>query len=226
MITKTEMTVNISQGPVVISAFSNTSRVGISLSGGADSAILLYMLATFKKEYRSDLQIVPITTINSQKPYQEIFAKSVVKYVEDKLSIVLNDDRLHLSELLDGERETFVYDKAVWTNKVKTYNRLQETYMGETMNPSLDVEHDWFFAGKGRDTSRDGKQDLSQYVRNHRPLRNIDKQGVKELYEYYGVLDELFPLTRSCENITTNFKMHCGFCWFCAEREWGFGRLV
>jgi hypothetical protein len=228
MITKTEMIVDISQGPVSISAFSNTKKIGITLTGGADSAIMLYMLMVFKKEYRPDLEIVPITPIDSRKPYQEIFAKAVIDYVENKLAIKLNDTNLHLTELLDGERENYQFNKSVWVNKVKTYNGLQETYMSETLNPSYDIEHDWFFAGAGRDPSRDVVADLSlsRYVRNHHPFRNINKQGVRELYEYYNVLDELFPLTRSCENITTNFKMHCGFCWACAEREWGFDKLV
>ena len=59
-----------------------------------------------------------------------------------------------------------------------------------------------------------------------RPLINIDKKGVREHYVTQGVLEELFPLTRSCETHTTDFSEHCGECWFCRERQWGFGRLV
>ena len=65
------------------------------------------------------------------------------------------------------------------------------------------------------------------------PLINIDKQGVKELYEKFGLLDTLYPLTRSCESFTDDFSKHCGeykdeqdVCWFCKERYWGFGRYV
>ena len=31
------------------------------------------------------------------------------------------------------------------------------------------------------------------------PLANIDKKGVAELYNTLGVMDTLFPITRSCE---------------------------
>ena len=60
-----------------------------------------------------------------------------------------------------------------------------------------------------------------------RPLINVDKKGVAEHYSRLGVLEDLFPLTRSCEedNVYT-FEEHCGDCWFCRERKWGFGRLV
>jgi len=57
-------------------------------------------------------------------------------------------------------------------------------------------------------------------------LINVDKKGVHEHYVRLGVLEELFPLTRSCEIHTTDFSEHCGECWFCKERLWGFGRYV
>ena len=47
-----------------------------------------------------------------------------------------------------------------------------------------------------------------------KPLVNIDKKGVAELYEILGVTDTLFPLTRSCEDFTDDFSKHCEECWF------------
>ena len=58
--------------------------------------------------------------------------------------------------------------------------------------------------------------------RSYRPLVNIDKKGVAELYDILGVRDTLFPLTRSCSAYTDDFTYHCGQCWFCAERFYGF----
>ena len=49
----------------------------------------------------------------------------------------------------------------------------------------------------------------------------------------HGIVDELFPLTRSCESEEKGQQMldggpeeHCGKCWWCLERQWAFGRLV
>jgi hypothetical protein len=97
-------------------------------------------------------------------------------------------------------------------------------YMGETMNPPLDVEADWDFDGAGRDKSRDSRGETHVPVVIFKPFRNINKKTVAELYEHFGVLDTLFPLTRSCEILTLDFSKHCDRCWFCLERKWGFGR--
>ena len=54
----------------------------------------------------------------------------------------------------------------------------------------------------------------------------MDKKDIARLYEEEGILDDLFPLTRSCENDDT-LDYHCGFCWWCDERKWAFnGRLT
>jgi hypothetical protein len=60
------------------------------------------------------------------------------------------------------------------------------------------------------------------------PFRNLNKQDIAELYKYYGLLDTLFPSTRSCEwypemGGSDPGLGHCGNCWWCLEREWGFG---
>ena len=54
-------------------------------------------------------------------------------------------------------------------------------------------------------------------------LVNIDKKGVKELYETLGVLDSIVPVTRSCEVFTNTFDYVCKDCWSCREKYWGFG---
>ena len=59
----------------------------------------------------------------------------------------------------------------------------------------------------------------------------IDKQGLGKLYKEHDLMESLFPLTYSCEYYSRD-KMygdvgdkHCGKCWWCQEREWGFGKL-
>ena len=54
-----------------------------------------------------------------------------------------------------------------------------------------------------------------------RPFFNLDKRQIAELYKQHNLLDTLFPLTVSCITEIT----HCGECWFCKERIWGFGKL-
>ena len=85
------MIISTSQGEVVIDI--NTvgtpprdrivKKVGIRISGGADSAILAYILALYKRDYHPDIELYPITLVSSLKPYQEIFAKNVIKKITE-----------------------------------------------------------------------------------------------------------------------------------------------
>ena len=59
------------------------------------------------------------------------------------------------------------------------------------------------------------------------PWTNWHKQDLAELYNNLAIMDTLFPLTRSCEGMGSEIlaRKHCGECWWCQERLWGFGRL-
>jgi hypothetical protein len=54
--------------------------------------------------------------------------------------------------------------------------------------------------------------------------------SLHDIYEKYNLMDTLYPVTRSCEWVSyTNWpdpgNNHCGKCWWCQERVWGFGKL-
>jgi 7-cyano-7-deazaguanine synthase in queuosine biosynthesis len=72
------------------------------------------------------------------------------------------------------------------------------------------------------------------------PWANTDKQGIAKMYREEKLIDSLLPVTRSCEYDPTSdyyyantwprwgdeirdpYLEHCGECWWCKEREWGF----
>jgi 7-cyano-7-deazaguanine synthase in queuosine biosynthesis len=51
------------------------------------------------------------------------------------------------------------------------------------------------------------------------------------MYVKFDLMDTVFPLTRSCEwtskitEVADPGTNHCGVCWWCEERKWGFGKL-
>ena len=223
------MTVTTSQGDVVIdiTTFGTpphlelVKRVGIRISGGADSAILAYMLAVYKRDYKPNMSIHPITCINDRKPYQEVFAKQVLAKITELTGVEFDE---HFVENVDGGR--YREDQGIFQESLYKAKKINIHFMGETLNPPIGVEVDWKFAGDGRDPTRDEKGQTHVPIVIYKPFRNIDKKAIAELYQHYGVLDTLFPLTRSCEIHTFDFSNHCGGCWFCLERKWGFGRYV
>ena len=102
-------------------------------------------------------------------------------------------------------------------------------FAGITANPSEDDAPQLYTSINAMPTDDRSKQLIKKD--NYRlPLINIDKRGVAEHYTRLGVMDTLFPVTRSCEAIVTdsvyNIDKHCEVCWFCKERYWGFNRYV
>ena len=57
-------------------------RVGMKISGGADSAIVALALTRYVKSERSDMRIVPITVNHEGKAYQEQFARTIIAHLK------------------------------------------------------------------------------------------------------------------------------------------------
>jgi len=203
------------------------TRVGIKMSGGTDSTIVAYMVAKYCKQQRPDITIYPITGISEQKAYQAIFAKQVVQKIEQLLDYKFGP---HSTAMCRSD-ENYVADQdTLVADTYKKYD-LQMHFAGITANPTAEeapelVDPTEFDSAWYNDRQKQETKLAYVWGPSTRPLINVDKKGVREHYVNQGVLEELFPLTRSCETHTTDFSEHCGDCWFCKERFWGFGRYV
>ena len=69
-----------SQQDVNIHEDDNIKVVSLKISGGADSAIVGYMLSEYVATERPDIKIIPVTTNHPSKPYQGIFATGIIKF--------------------------------------------------------------------------------------------------------------------------------------------------
>lgn len=216
------MIIETSQGPVTIYVDEKYTKVGARVSGGADSAIMLYLLGLYKKMVR-DIQVVPITVINAEKPWQHIFASRVVRFVENELSIEFCPHRVkpeHVDPMWYGE------EQAEYNKDLRRDGIIECHFVGITLNPSENLDlYGEFFLDESRNRSEERKLEFSNH--GYIPFANIDKRGVAELYHKFDLMDTLFPITRSCENRKVPMSdPHCGTgCWWCRERKWGFGRL-
>ena len=114
--------------------------------------------------------------------------------------------------------------------KMISENKINVIYTAVTANPPKDIADNFLTSVAN---SEHNKRDPLIY----RPISdgnwctpfvNTNKIKIAEMYESLGLLETLFPLTRSCELITSNsnFLGHCGNCWWCRERFWGFKRLI
>lgn len=204
------------------------TRVGIKLSGGADSAIMTYALALCKKQFKPEIELIPITSVNPNKPCQHIYANRVLSKITQLTDVTFGYHHIQYARL-DIE---FIQEQTTFINKMYEDDIFDCHFLGETLNPDVnDQSFELIRTDSLTEFSRNFKGE--NIVKNsYRPFRNINKKAIKEIYEYFNVLKELFPITRSCEykvKPTSSFdwyEKHCGECWFCNERLWGFGRYV
>lgn len=216
-----------SQDTIEINIPLDIKNVGIKLSGGADSAIVCYMLAKHVAEERPDVSIYAITSNAEGKEYQVEFAHRVMSKVSELTGIIFAGHFTNLART--DNSENYTADQDVLTQSIYNKNIIDMHFAGITANPTLEEAPELYSdlsAMPSDDRSKQIEKRQYQNGQSYRPLINIDKRGVAELYRNLGVIDSLFPVTRSCEAFTTNFFRHCGKCWFCKERYWGFGRYT
>jgi len=224
------MIVANSQQDINFNIPTSYDKVGIKISGGADSAIVAYMLAKYVVEERNDITIIPITVNHEGKAYQEPFAKDIIKHLTNVFGNIFGEHEVgYCPDTTDGpEGSQYMALQEALVLSLYRDNKIQCHFIGVTRNPPNEAMDIIGWNGPADDRSP-GEQLRSTSNGDHtsfRPLINIDKKGVAELYETFGVTDSLFPLTRSCEDFTDDFSKHCNECWFCKERLWGFGRYI
>ena len=190
--------------------------IGISCSGGADSSILLYILAKFLKN-----KIHVFTVSNRLKHHSNVLPAAEV--VKKCIELTENYNIVHHIEYT----ETFIRDEFVseLVDKVNS-GLVSKIYTGTTALPpvsdmlkfTINLDHEVLV----RRLYGNERPNYSHENLAYHPFTNIHKKDIKRLYEHFGLLDILFPLTRSCESLTIS-SGHCGECWWCQERQWAFG---
>ena len=216
--------------------------IGVWMSGGVDSTLMCYLLAKKIKEQNLPIKIQPVS-VDNKRPFAYIAGTVRQKIIEllDCSDIFLE----HLFYTPPGET-------LIWTQKEfkqefldRNYDnfkndRMQALYTGTTLNPPQDIQTKFNYGilpdieavrGEGvpkiiEKYSVHEVEGMTKEFIEIRPFLEINKQGIAQLYIDNNIMDSLFPLTRSCEDITPGV-VHgpCGICWWCEERKWGFGTL-
>jgi 7-cyano-7-deazaguanine synthase in queuosine biosynthesis len=189
-------------------------KIAINVSGGADSALLLYILMKYSQH-----EVIAVTSGHSGiDNCNTIAATRIVN------KIVELTDNYNVEHSITYMRE-FEGKKAVNQSLVSDEN-IKVYYLGITSNPPDAVAITFNSEVLGEE-DRSPSVVRPLWLREgaiYIPFYNIDKLKVAEMYDYLGITDTLFPLTVSCTKNSDG--THCDNCWWCSEREWAFGRLV
>jgi len=210
-------------------------NIGIKLSGGADSSLIYYALC---KEYanNNNINIIALTLNTDKKPYYISTANKII----DLVYMLTGKKALdHITISIKHDPNNYVKFQDTLVNEAEKKYNISQLYSGLTMNPPINDMLDYFKSNYSlhnvnldkvlssintRDKERDNTQFLSDDF-NILPFGTSNKKTVYKAYQELNILDELYPHTRSCESFSLN-ETHCGHCFFCAERIWGFNRLI
>tara|TARA_R110000868_G_scaffold106759_1_gene292502 strand:+ start:6692 stop:7387 length:696 start_codon:yes stop_codon:yes gene_type:complete len=210
-------------------------RIGVSLSGGADSALLAYLIL---KNSNADVYFITQVRMWKTRPWQRWIAKDVVGWFKENFNNRIEHIEGFIPPELEEPASPLIQDEY---GQMKPGNRiilrahneyiahlykLDAWYSGVNLNPTEKFDgslHD-------RDHAQLPSQMDHMGVTVCHPFSNVRKDWIIKQYtdNYIG---ELLETTRSCEgefnNINyTNYKPYqhvpvCGDCFWCKEREWG-----
>ena len=221
--------------------------VGIGISGGADSAVLLYilmsnvvetihiynMMAEFRRPALEKHVINVINkcselTGNTNYVIHQNFVEpdGSAEYYINMLKNAMDTKEVDIIYLGLTKFPPFaeilkwpVEQQPNWHNKFRSYEEEKSVFGFEI---PVELADDF----KRVPLTIDGKpiDKLALDSRAYIPLFNHDKKDIAKLYRILNVESTLLPVTRSCEN-DHHVGSHCKKCWWCYERKYGFGYI-
>lgn len=229
------MIIENSQQHIIITFPKHIKKIGVKISGGLDSALILYIICKYVAEENPNVSIVPITIEKQIVKFHYKFSELIINWCKKEFPDVIFENHKKINQYPNSGHNTTQH---MYLYKLIEEKIIDSHFWGGTANPPeniifknlnghiLEPPIDRKYIGKLKRTSVILKKDYFLY----QPLININKKGVYEIYKKFGLLDTLFLLTRSCENesreATNNYTTHCGNnCWDCFERKWGFGKI-
>jgi hypothetical protein len=222
----------------------NWTDIAISVSGGADSALLAYLICDLAQDTAIKIHIINHVRMWKTRPWQQVDADNVYRWLFQRF---YHADFIRHTNFIAPELEygnigpslVDEYGKQVSGDNIQqrayaeyicNKHNIDAYYNAVTCNPPLadfkgmaerdlvpteDNKHLEFMIHMGR-------------VASH-PFRFVDKSWVLKQYRRLGI-HELFDLTRSCEGefegldyrtyIPKQFVPQCGKCFWCKERTW------
>jgi len=216
------------------------TKIGISISGGADSALLSYLICS-----NSDAEIHFTNQIRLWKtrPWQEHVADQVIDWFKNRFKNKFFVHRNLIPPDLEwadkGPTIIDEYGKLKSGNQIilRSHNeyighkyKLDALYGGINRNPDIKIP--------GALADRDEGHIPPYFIHNGihicHPFVYTRKDWIIEQYYKNDILD-LLDLTRSCEgefdDITYKtytpgqYVPTCGECFWCKEREWGLDKV-
>jgi hypothetical protein len=223
---------------------SEHDKIMLSLSGGADSALLFHLVCLILP----DKEIIPFTGIDIYRPTNIWYAEEIYEITKEKFPNV-NIADLEVFKFDVQDPKMIIKARKRWKEDVDPPfgGYIKSFHMSMNIRKLVE-KHKATFETNGltanppvEDQIKYGFQHISEKRRNvsnanpivdrtrrilYKPFINVDKKFIAELYKQYNLMDDIFPITQSCtgrENVTDYWTKPCKLCFWCHEKKWAFG---
>lgn len=179
-------------------------RIGVFVSGGWDSAVLLYMVWSQCLKQGNELVIYTVPKLDGAVKY----AEQVVEWCRYKL-IASRVEHKIVGDVSANDPSSYVTNGIV---EVLTEKDADIVYVAVTK----------YYEGMNPDHAR---QHASQYNAEHvclQPFSDLTKDHTVQLAFDLGIADDIMDITHSC---TEQNEGRCECCHWCKEREWAFNKI-
>ena len=222
----------------------NWKNIAISVSGGADSALLSYLVCDLAKDQDITVHIVNHVRMWKTRPWQQDDASRVFDWLTRHFNqtIFRRHTNFIAPDIEYGNIGASIPDEY---NKLVSGDNIQQRAYGEFICHKYNVDAYYNAVTRnptGIDLGGMKERNIDPTENNHHltamthmgrqvfhPFRFIDKSVIVKTYKELGIMD-LFNITRSCEgefdgiDYTTYIKYQpvptCGKCFWCKERVW------
>jgi tRNA(Ile)-lysidine synthase TilS/MesJ len=230
------MIIETSERPVTIELPAEIKKVGVMMSGGADSALLLYLYAKYMKEERNDISIIPVIIDTWERPNYVTFPEKIIAFVEKELSVKIQkmqvSDPVLLKDKLKTEKKLlkYCYESNIiecHVNGITNAPSIKELPYPYNMTLEYDpakpmpMGQYWNRLRLSKKIKPEIKYENNQIFVT--PIFNINKKSIVEIYKKFNLFETLWYLTSGCDNRTTYEEDPCKYCFFCYERNWATG---
>lgn len=205
------------------------NNIWVSLSGGTDSALALYLITKYLYENNKQTQITPWCLVDKSRPGNDVDAQNIIDLIKDLIPYK------HFNSIITGSfykepgGDKVALTKPFWSEMEQTGN--YDLFVSAlTSSPQVEEmkQIEGFYDAFVKLTSENRDPAESKVEVNHNgrgltiwhPFINIDKKAIAAGYEEHDLMDDLFPLTKSC--VDRN-KTPCFKCFWCYEKHWAFG---
>jgi 7-cyano-7-deazaguanine synthase in queuosine biosynthesis len=181
-------------------------KYGIMLSGGLDSAVLLYLILKENK----NIVIQPFTIPKHDGSHR--YVKSILEYLKSQFDIFIPDTILIGDPDVHHTEQSTVAVKEIFKN----YPLIDFLFFATNQNPIVDFDYSVYklegFPNRVKESPH--SKILMPFIEMYKD------QILKTVFD--NSQEELLLLTHSCTEQKTG---RCGQCFQCNERAWSFRQL-